>query len=126
MSKKTEIIKLHTTTFLNRVEIAERVGCKPPYITQVLLEASLSKASVDDSRTQALFLQIKGTLARRLSQLNRMIEDGDNLRAMDREMKYLERMCKMFGFDAPDRVLVATIPTNFTFEVIKDVDVTGD
>jgi hypothetical protein len=132
---KQSIIRLYTTTWNSAAAISRKVDVSECYVSRILSELHHTTRELQDMRARALYDSILVQLEKRLLQLS----VDDNYRAMDRELKYIERIAKLLGLDAPDRVQVdAQTNVEVVFNVrsptspkvidveVKDVEVKDD
>ena len=127
IGKKQQILDLYTSSYINESEIARQVGCSPSYVSRCIKTLALTQADVYGMRKASLFNQVAETITDRLKQLKTMIESQDSLAsplpAMLTELKYLERLSKMFGLDAAQQVDVSIVaaPTQIIYEAEGEV-----
>lgn len=120
---KSKILQLYLESYYNQADIARHLGCSEKYVSKVVAACKVDPSHIAAQRKAALFSSISVTLKKRLDQLKDMIETGlTPLPAMLVEIKYLERISKMFGLDAAEQVDVSIQALPTKAEYVIDVD----
>ena len=126
--KIQSILDAYCSGEFTMAELGLQMGVSKQYVWQVVKKANISIADIR-ARTQTdVFQDIKVTIHKRLKRLAALIEkdfeQGTNSGGMKMELKYIERLCKMYNIDAPELNINVNLPMpGITFQDTKIVDV---
>lgn len=113
-TKKQLILTLLSSTFLSQADIARKVGCKEPYITQIKNEMADELRKMRGHKYDLFKERCLDMLAKKIEEFNTVQSKPSYFKA---QLMGMERLAKMLGWDAPDKVQVEAVVTEVVFNV---------